>query len=68
MEKYDLIIKEVIIPGKEGKWDIGISRGEIRKIDKKIEAQAKEVILGKGRIAFPSFANMHTHISMTLFR
>ncbi|AAC06815.1 amidohydrolase [Aquifex aeolicus] len=68
MEKYDLLIKNVLIPEKEGEWDIAVKDGKIEKIGKNIVGEAKYTINGKGKIAFPSFANMHTHISMTLLR
>ncbi len=65
--KYDLLIKGVLIP-ERGKADIAISDGKIVKIGENLEGDAKEIILGNEKIAFPSFANMHTHISMTLLR
>ena len=68
MEKIDLLIKGVTIPGKGEGYDIAIKEGKIIKIDKSIPGEPKQVILADGKIAFPSFANMHTHIPMTLLR
>lgn len=68
MEKFDLLIKGVFIPDKGEDYDVAISRGKIVKIGKEIKGEAKNTILGRGKIIFPSFANMHTHISMTLLR
>jgi len=68
MEKFDLLVRNVIIPEKGEGYDIGIKEGRIVKIAKNIQGEAKEVILGNGKIIFPSFANVHTHIPMTLLR
>lgn len=68
MEKFDLLVRNVIIPEKGEGYDIGVKEGRIVKIAKNIQGEAKEVILGDGKIIFPSFANVHTHIPMTLLR
>ncbi|NPB07927.1 MAG: amidohydrolase [Aquificae bacterium] len=68
MEKYDLLVKSTVVPGKGEGLDIAISDGRIVRIGKNLEGEAREVILAGGKIAFPSFANMHTHIPMTLLR
>ncbi len=69
MESYDLIVKEVILPERGEGFDIAIRDGKIVKIDKGIEKDfSKEVLLGKGKIALPSFANVHTHVPMSLLR
>ncbi|NPA33028.1 MAG: amidohydrolase [Aquificae bacterium] len=67
MEKFDLLIRGATLPGR-GERDIGIRDGKIVKIAERVEGEAKEVINAKGKLAFPTFANMHTHISMTLLR
>ncbi len=67
MERYDLLIKDAILPGR-GKVDIGISQGKIEKVESSIEARAKELIYAQGKLALPSFANMHTHVPMSLLR
>ena len=68
MEKVDLLVKDVAIPGRGENYDIAIKDGVIKKIDKNLQLEAKEIILGEGKIILPSFANMHTHIPMTLLR
>jgi len=68
MEKFDLLVRNVFIPEKGEGYDIGVKEGKIVKIAKNIQGEAKEVILGNGKIIFPSFANVHTHIPMTLLR
>ena len=68
MEKFDLLVRNVIIPEKGEGYDVGVKDGKIVKIAKNIQGEAKEVILGNGKIIFPSFANVHTHIPMTLLR
>ena len=67
MEKVDLLIKQAFVPGK-GTVDIAVREGKIVRVDKSIEAQAKETILANGKLALPSFANLHTHVPMTLLR
>jgi len=68
MEKCDLLVKNVVIPGKGEGFDIAVSEGKIVKIGKSLKFEAREIVLGNGKLAFPSFANMHTHIPMTLLR
>ncbi len=68
MERYDLLIKNTLVAGRNEKADIGISDGIIRRISPRIEGEADYVIEAEGRIAFPSFANMHTHVPMSLLR
>ncbi|RUM27692.1 MAG: S-adenosylhomocysteine deaminase, partial [Aquifex sp.] len=67
MKECDILIKNALIPGKEGEWDIAVKEGKIEKIGKNLTVKAKYTINAKGKVVFPSFANMHTHISMTLF-
>ncbi len=67
MEKYDILIKNVIIGYTGEVKDIGIKDGKIKKIGK-IEGEAEHVINGYNKVAIPSFANMHTHVSMSLLR
>ncbi|MDQ7038356.1 MAG: amidohydrolase [Aquificota bacterium] len=68
MEVYDLLVKGAILGETGRKTDIAIKDGKIVKLEPDIKAQAKELIPAEGRIAFPSFANMHTHVPMSLFR
>jgi len=67
MERYDLLIKSPLIPGK-GLLDVGIKEGKIVKIGKDLEAPADYTILANGKLLLPSFANMHTHVPMSLLR
>ena len=68
MEAFDLLIKGVLVADRGVKADIGIKEGKISKIEPDIEAEAKYTIRAEGRIALPSFANMHTHVPMSLLR
>ncbi len=68
MSLYDLIIKGVLIAQGNRIADIAISDGVIKKIEPDIKEEAKEKISGKGKLVIPAFANMHTHVPMTLFR
>ncbi len=67
MERYDLLIKSAILP-ERGSVDIGIKDGKIAKIEKSIEADADYTVHANRKLALPSFANMHTHVPMSLFR
>ncbi len=68
MEAFDLLIKGVLVADRGVKADIGIKEGKISKIEPDIEAEAKYTIRAEGRIALSSFANMHTHVPMSLLR
>ncbi|WP_096600476.1 amidohydrolase [Hydrogenobacter hydrogenophilus] len=63
----DIVIKSALIPEK-GILDIAIKDGRITSISAHVEEEARYVIKANGKIAMPSFANMHTHISMSLLR
>jgi len=64
MEKIK--IKNVLISGKIK--DILISEGKFQKIKRNIKEKADIEVKEKKLAAFPIFFNMHTHLSMTLFR
>lgn len=63
---YELVLKGGRIYNREGKWDIGIKDGKIAKIGKGLKG--KEEISCEGCIIYPSFANVHTHVPMSLLR
>ena len=67
MERYDLLIRDTLLPDR-GTVDIAVKDGRISKIARNIEAEANYVINANGKIALPSFANMHTHVPMSLLR
>ena len=67
MERYDLLIRSATLPGR-GRVDIGIRDGKIKKIEKSIEAEADYTVHANGKLVLPSFANMHTHVPMSLLR
>lgn len=67
MERFDLLVVGAHLPSR-GTVDVGINGGIIKIISPKIEASAKETILAKGKLLIPSFANMHTHVPMSLLR
>ncbi len=64
---FDLLIKSALIPEK-GVMDVGIRDGVIVKMAERLEEDSRYTINAKGKVLFPSFANMHTHISMSLLR
>ncbi|QWK19542.1 MAG: amidohydrolase [Hydrogenobacter thermophilus] len=63
----DILIKQAIVPDR-GVFDIAIKEGRIIRIERDINEEARHIIRASGMIAIPSFANMHTHISMSLLR
>ncbi len=63
----DLLIKEALVPQRGKKCNVGVKDGKIVLVGDR-EEPAKEVINANGKLLLPSFANMHTHISMTLLR
>ena len=67
MERYDLLIKSAFLPDR-GIVDIGIKDGKIARIEDHIEAEANYTIHANGKLSLPSFANMHTHVPMSLLR
>ncbi|MFN3870251.1 MAG: amidohydrolase [Aquificaceae bacterium] len=64
----DLLIKKVLLPDKKILVDVGVKDGTIVEIAKEIEKEARYIVRAEGKLIFPSFANMHTHISMSLLR
>ncbi len=65
---FDLLIKSALLGEKNQLADVAIRGGKIVEISQNIQAPTKHVIHAKGKVLFPSFANMHTHISMSLLR
>ena len=67
---FDLIVKGGLIFKDEGfhKKDIAIKDGTIKLIAENIEERAKYTIGAQDKLVFPSFANLHTHVSMSLLR
>ncbi|MEF8835906.1 MAG: amidohydrolase [Candidatus Thermoplasmatota archaeon] len=61
-----LAIKNADIIGQEGKKDVLIENGEIKRIGE--VGEAEKVIDAEGKYLSPGFFNTHTHAAMTLFR
>ncbi len=68
METYDLLIKDALIAGRNVRADIGIRNGVIVRIDQNLTGEARYTVNAGGKIALPAFANMHTHVPMSLLR
>lgn len=64
----DLLIKKALLPEGRKPVDIGIRDGLIVDIGEDIQRETRQTIHADGKVVFPSFANMHTHISMSLLR
>lgn len=65
---YDLLIKSAIHYQTGKQVDIAIKDGKISKISSDIQDPARESINASGQIVLPSFANMHSHLPMSLFK
>jgi 5-methylthioadenosine/S-adenosylhomocysteine deaminase len=74
MERIELLIKSgrVITNTDQGEIvaDIAVKGGKILEVAPDLEKKyrAEKVIDATGKIVSPSFANMHTHAAMSLFR
>jgi len=68
MESYDLLIKAALIAERNVQADIAVKDGVVVKIEPEIRGEAKHTIHAGGKIALPAFANMHTHVPMSLLR
>lgn len=64
----DLIVKKALVAEKGKVLDIGVKDGLIVRMEENLQEPAKYLIHAQGKLLFPSFANMHTHISMSLLR
>jgi len=74
MEKVDLLILKgwVISNTERGQFvgDVAVKDGKIVEVGDNLDKKytAEKVIDAKNKIVAPSFANMHTHAAMNLFR
>ncbi|MEW5693676.1 MAG: amidohydrolase family protein [Candidatus Hydrogenedentota bacterium] len=59
---YDIIIRNAKIRTSKSKVDIGISKGVIKKIEKKIKEKGGSEINAAGNLVTESFVNPHLHL------
>ncbi|MCZ6727820.1 MAG: amidohydrolase family protein [Acidobacteria bacterium] len=59
---YDLIIRNARLRHRQANVDIGITKGVIRKIAKKITDRGRRVVRAGGRLVTESFVNPHLHL------
>jgi len=64
---FDLLVKDAFVVSLGKKLNVGVKDGQIAYLGEE-EKPAKEVLRAGGKLLFPSFANMHTHLPMTLLR
>lgn len=64
---FDLLVKDAFVVSLGKKLNVGVKDGKIAYLGEE-ERPAKEVLRAEGKLLFPSFANMHTHLPMTLLR
>lgn len=61
-----MLIKDVKLRNKKGKYDILIEDGIIKDIAENIEKAGEEIIAGDGKLALPPFVEPHVHLDTTL--
>ncbi len=61
-----MIIKQAILRGKDGLWDIWLKDGKIAKIAQNIEAEGEQIIEADGNLVIPPFIEPHIHLDSTL--
>jgi len=64
---FDLLVKDAFVVSLGKKLNVGVKDGKIAYLGEE-EKPAKEVLRAEGKLLFTSFANMHTHLPMTLLR
>ena len=53
---------DVVLPGQDGNWEIGITGGTIEQIDRLISTQAKTTLSANGDVAIPGLIDAHIHL------
>ena len=62
----DLIIREIKLRNKEGRFDIGIEDGKFTAIEPKLDAPSRLEIIAKDSLASPPFIDPHLHLDAAL--
>jgi cytosine deaminase len=62
---FDIIVRNGILPDGQ-QADIGIAGDRITSMERKIDAQAKEIIDAAGTLVSPPFVDAHFHMDATL--
>jgi cytosine deaminase len=63
---FDLLVRNANLPDGRGGSDIGVRAGRIAAVERRIGAQAGEVIDAGGRLVAPPFVDVHFHMDATL--
>jgi len=61
-----MLIRNVALRGREGKWDILVEEGIIKKIEQDIAADGHEIVEGRGNLAMEPFVEPHIHLDTTM--
>lgn len=59
---HDLLLRGCRLDGRSGLFDIAITDGRIAQVADRIEADARRVLEGGGRLASPAFVQPHIHL------
>lgn len=57
----DLVIADASLPGREGRWDVGIGAGRIAAIDRRLDSPAPRVP-AEGNLLAPGLVECHIHL------
>ena len=58
---FDLVLRQVMLPGRDGPVDIGVCGERIAAIEPALPTNAPEVLVG-GRVVLPGFVDTHVHL------
>ena len=63
---FDLIVRNAVLPGKDGIWQLAIAGGRIAAVEREISAEAGRIIDAQGFVVTPPFVDSHFHMDATL--
>lgn len=63
---FDYLIKNVLLPGRKGTFDLAIGDGVFKEIANGIQAASAEELDGQGCLVVPPFVDCHFHLDAAL--
>ena len=58
----DLLIKNALVPGYDGKVDVAVEGERITAVEPSIDAEAARVIDACGKVLIPTLVESHIHL------